>query len=49
VLRFGQTRLFCTNWDYEELPGYSYDYELILSVVIRVRHQHLDIRCVRYT
>jgi len=46
TLRFGEVRFFCVKEDLSEVKGYTYDYPKVMAVVVRARHQHLDIRFV---
>ena len=44
LLRFGNKRFLCVNSDGAEVKQYCYSYVQVASIIMRARHQHVDIR-----
>ena len=44
LLRFGDKRFVCVNADGVEVKQYCYGYVQVASIIMRARHQHVDIR-----
>lgn len=44
LLRFGNKKFFCVNTDSLVMKQYTYGYVQVSSIIMRARHQHVDIR-----
>jgi len=44
LLRFGNKRFVCVNAERVEVKQYCYSYVQVASIIMRARHQHVDIR-----
>eukprot|EP00339_Tiarina_fusa_P029983 CAMPEP_0117028154 /NCGR_PEP_ID=MMETSP0472-20121206/20495_1 /TAXON_ID=693140 ORGANISM="Tiarina fusus, Strain LIS" /NCGR_SAMPLE_ID=MMETSP0472 /ASSEMBLY_ACC=CAM_ASM_000603 /LENGTH=360 /DNA_ID=CAMNT_0004735561 /DNA_START=493 /DNA_END=1575 /DNA_ORIENTATION=+ len=44
LFRFGEKRFRCVNSERQEIKKYSYIYGQVYQIIVRARHQHLDIK-----
>lgn len=46
LLRFGDKRFHCVDGERKEIKKYNYSYTEVYQIVIRARHQHVDMKYV---